>query len=1750
MSKAERLARKNLVDRRNVALQIFKSKCTWLHNFTIIDENSHYKLINLLTNLKESWNELKVAQESLVSDDELTIEQFLQLENEHIDLITEVELRIKNSPFDRQTSNTPPPTVPTNSSMLPLNEVHLGLRLPALQAPTFNGEFSQWTKFRDIFNKLIHENVHLTNVEKFHYLENALTGEAQSIISNLTNTSENYQVAWQLVNERYNNPRRLASSYIANFECPPAINLKEPHSIQRFSDHYMANYKALQALTLQVPAIELMVIHRMLAHCPPEIAREWEKQVATNANPAIQDMHNFLERLFRIEENSLSNPGIIQRHPNSGSGTKITGELSKFAKCPYCKESHSIFQCQSFKLLNPVDRLAHMKKNRLCYNCLRANIVNHTCSTAKCKTCNKNHHTLLHDSFIKNSIFLNVAKTCYCTSNNPDSEKLPVSPSEGSMSLGGTISQNHQQPQQIMACQAGSSIKPTILPTVRLLVLDQNNEAHEVCALLDSGSNCNLITQQLANQLKLATKPTKLTIQTITDNETEASSIVNAKIRSKFSSWSSENTYVVVNKIAKQLPSTNINISRWIIPENILIANPTFHKPNNVDMLLGADITAHVFIPGKWTHPKLPSLINTVFGWTFMGSYQPEEQQREPLISNFIDSQQVKDELTRFWELEELSSEAMHSPEEIFCEEHFKATTSRDETGRYIVSLPIKPTAPELGDSRKQALQRYEALERKFEHNAQFATMYKDFMNEYKELGHMQPAPPINTNERNFFLPHHGVIKEQSSSTKLRTVFDASAKTSNKVSLNDILAVGPVVQPDLLNILLNFRVWPVGYSADIIKMYRQIIMNPSDRNLLRIFWRPNPQTAIQEFQLSTVTYGTACAPYQATKTLNQLADDEAADNPIIHEKIQNCFYVDNILTGANSPEEAIEHYQELTKVLDKGGFHLHKWLSNSQQLMDIIPNESKEVQTSTILTEGVSTLGLTWNIADDEIAFSCSNQQISNSHQFTKRMVLSCIAKCYDPIGLAAPVIIQAKMLLQKIWKTKIEWDDLLTPELLIEWKHIFNDLQNMNQLTAPRSVRKDQDTTEIQIHGFADASLSAYGACLYVRTTTEKGKVQCNLLVAKSRVTPVRERAISHLELCAALLLARLVKKVVPRLPIVVNRIHLYSDSTTVCAWIKSPHKKRIPFVTIRTSEIQELTNHCKWHHITSNHNPADLISRGTQLSQLRDNQLWWQGPSFLLQNSHPKIITTLLIANLTVCTHDSGAADFLIRETSNQLLQLIENCSSYNKVLRSIALCVRFIHNLRYPKARINPPILPAQLQEAEEIICKIVQNQIYKQELTALKANKPIHHQSKIKSLAPELHTDGLLRVGGRLDNTYLPFNTKHQIILPSTHRLSKLLIRQVHLQLLHAGTQSIMSQIRQKFWIPSLRRTTKGVIRSCIPCFKQSKLKPQQLMGQLPAPRVTVSPAFSHCGIDYAGPITTRLGTPRSRKFTKSYIAVFICLATKGVHLEVVSDLTSEAFLAAFFRMTNRRGIPSHMYSDNATTFKGASKQLKELLCFLENKIIQHQIQDATAHLKVTWNFIPPRSPHFGGIWEAAVKSFKRIFIPTVGNRILNYEELTSLACGIEAILNSRPLVPLTEDHQDFNYLSPAILLNQRPSLLVSSKDSEIKLDHISRWKKIQNLTQIFWKQWSQDYILTLQRRNKWHSSHPNLTEDTIVLLKEDNLPPATWKLGRISKTYPGRDGKVRVVDVTTTSGIYKRSISNICPLPQETQDSHL
>lgn len=791
--------------------------------------------------------------------------------------------------------------------------------------------------------------------------------------------------------------------------------------------------------------------------------------------------------------------------------------------------------------------------------------------------------------------------------------------------------------------------------------------------------------------------------------------------------------------------------------------------------------------------------------------------------------------------------------------------------------------------------------------------------------------------------------------------------------------------------------------------------------------------------------------------------------------------------------------------------------------------------------DSVKALGINWDPRSDSIFYSVKS--LDTTECYTKRSITSKCAKLFDPTGLVGPVIVVGKMLIQDIWKLQLGWDDVVPNEILEKWLVYKNQLPLINNLRFQRCLILES-SIEFQIHGFCDASEKAYGACFYLLSIDSAGKIHCELICSKSRVAPLKTISLPRLELCSAVLLIQLYKSTVRALKMKISKSTFWSDSTITLNWINTEPHKLLTFVANRVSEIQSNSQSADWRHVPSQDNPADCLSRGQLPNEFLENDLWVHGPQWLKENEQcwPKFEfkgqeilekrtkTTALVISL------SGSID------------LLEKYSKLKKLQRIFAYCLRFINNLKIKDQglRKSNSLSNDELHEALRVILKLVQAQAFSKEILSISKNKCVDSKSSLLNLNPFLE-EGLLKVGGRLDRAEIPESQKHPIVLPKGHHVTKLIIQNEHIKRSHAGTNATLYGVRENYWPIDGRNVTRQIVRKCITCFRVKPREVKYLMGNLPKTRLSLIKPFLNVGIDFCGPFFVKEHRHRNRTKVKTYVSVFVCFATKAVHLELASDLSTEAFLSCLKRFFARRGLSQSINSDNATNFVGTNNEIKGLMKHLSYTIQEGKVKNYLLEQGVIWRFIPPRAPHFGGLWEAAVKSFKYHFTRIAGNTLLTYEQLHTYVVEVEGILNSRPLTPLSSDPNDLLPLTPAHFLIGSSMTSLPSKDlRQVPAHRLNCWQLAQQMRQHFWSRWSKEYLNELLSRGKWQTNNnqDNVACGTLVVVKEDNLPPLKWSLARIIETHPGRDGIVRTVTLKTVKGTYTRALKNVYPLPLE------
>lgn len=1590
-------------------------------------------------------------------------------------------------------------------------------KLPELPLPQFWGKAENFETFKSQFKAIVGTRAELTEHQKLSYLKASLHGDAKLLES----PQDTFDTLMEALNKRFENKRAVIDAHINCILKFEQLN-GSPNQLRQLVDYTNKSLRSLKSLNyVRNSFTDVLILNVLEQKLDRESRKVFEMSLKDTEVPTLDSFLSYLEERARILESTknalASQPKNTPTSPSFRRREKtLLTKTKPVNPCPAgCKETHPLYRCNRFKSLSVPQRKQLVARSRLCEKCLNPHPASKCNGQGSCFVCrDASHNTLLHSE----------------TSRDSNRERGDENPNAAAALF--TSGRNY-----------------TLINTAVIYLTDSGGEKRPFRAILDCGSQVSLCTVETANVLGLRGERVNTLISGINSNESVVSKwAINAKFSDRYEYFNFETNLFTVPKITEFMPSRYLNISQLRIPPDIQLADPNFSTPGKIDILLGAELFFEFLKPHRIRVPDSKLILQeSVFGYLVSGSAELAGANLRDsnlcLLSTNLDT--LNKTLCKFWEIENVNeNELVESPELTYCNQHFLETHSRKSDGRYVVKLPFKPDMDPnlLGESKLIASKRLNQMWNRLERDPVMKSLYTDFLVNYESLDHMEN---ITNNEENhqsgYFLPHHGVLRPGNTTTKLRVVFNASAKSSNGKSLNDLLCKGGIIQDDLFSLILRFRKHAYAFTADIEKMFRQIEVHPSERNFQKIVWKNAKDEPIQIYRLKTVTYGTACAPYLATRTLKQLASDEAKNFPLASKVLCEDFYMDDCLSGADNLQKFTELGRQLTELLSRGGMNLHKWCSNVNPAKEhLFPFDLQNEGT-------VKTLGMLWNCSSDTFTYNVSTNK--STIFLTKRDILSQIASIFDPLGLLGPIITRAKIFMQQLWQLKVDWSEQLPLDVIKEWQDFTANLCLIKEIKIPRCVLRS-NPTYIVLHGFADASLKAYGAAIYLTVFNDALTSHSELLCSKSRVAPLKSLTIPRLELSACLLLSQLTDKVIKALKLKIDRVQLWSDSTIALAWIQtSPHLLKT-FVSNRVAQIQRLTDGRSWGHIASEKNPADLVSRGLDTSSLLSNSLWWNGPDLL--NYHPETLPKepsppAEVNNLEDFYVEVKPNDtVLLTETHEFIETFIDISSDFLTLTRVLAYMYRFVHNCSKGSERVKGPLSTEEVRAARDVLIRHYQVKYFSSEISALKKGSSVSTSSKLRFLNPFLDTTGLLRVGGRLSNSELTYDQRHPIILPDC-RLTTVIFQYLHEDNLHIGPQSLLHFVRLTYWPLNGRNIARKSVHKCVTCFKSKPITMKQLMGDLPTERVRAYAPFTNTGVDFCGPFHIKYKNQRKGHHHKVFMALFICMSTKAVHLEVVTDLTTSAFIASLRRFFARRGKSSIMFSDNGTNFVGACKELGRLLKASES---DNEFSKFLSSEEITWKFLPPCSPSFGGLWERGVQSFKYHFKRVVGSSVLTFEEFLTISIQIEGILNSRPLSPLSADFDNFEVLTPGHFLIGKPIIgLPEPNLLDVRDNLLNRWERRQKMVQQIWKNWSNSYLSHLQQRTKWYFMKNNINVGTMVLLKEPNLPPLKWSIGRISEVLPGKDGLVRVVKVKTSRGEYKRSISNICILPISKDESN-
>lgn len=1463
-------------------------------------------------------------------------------------------------------------------------------------------------------------------------------------------------------------------------------------------------------------------------------------------------------------KNFSSRTVTVQKTDISSTQPDKPPKIDPTKTCPLHNKAHSLLNCKAFRNKGIEERKTFLKKNRICFKCCASNthLAKDCKASVKCQECDTTYHvTAMHPS----------------TSQAPN---VPPSPQAD----GGEAKVTEEDtPVVSSSCtkvcgngQFGCSCAKICL--ARIYPKNAVQKVINAYVIIDDQSNRSLAKPEFFNLFGIRSEPSSYQLRT-------CSGLAETSGR-RAEGFIIESTD---GKVTVPLPPliecSDIPNNRMEIPTpNAVLHQPHLrhiakHLPEldanaEILLLLGRDILRLHKVRQQINGPhNAPFAQRLDLGWVVVGevclgnSHKPTvnnfkttvlEGGRPSIFQPCTSYMQVKESLpklnhttkitektlgcTVFNQTEQDNRLAPSIEDAMFMEKMDKEMCQKSDN-TWIAPLPFKEPRPYLPNNKQEAVKRFLSLEKTFTRNPKLQEQYFAFMDKILRNGHAEIAPPLMDNEECWFLPTFGVYHPRKPD-QIRVVFDSSSQYQG-ICLNEVLLTGPDLNNTLVGVLLRFRKDKIALLADIQQMFYCFEVAEAHRNFLRFLWYKGNdiKNDIVDYRMKVHVFGNSPSPAVAIYGLRRAIREGASkygDDTV--QFVERHFYVDDGLISVQTDHQAVDLLKRTQASLAESNIRLHKFISNSPDVLKALSQEDcatsvKDLDLSGDTQSIQRSLGLLWEISTDTLTFSVS----SDPKPFTRRGVLSTVNSIFDPLGLLAPVTVSGRALLRELTADLSDWDTPLPEEKRDKWDSWRCSLQDLKQLHVPRTYTdkslRDAERTELVV--FSDASMKAIGAVAYLKAIQSDGNIETGFVMAKGKLAPRSEPTIPRLELCGAVLAVELADLIQEELDVEFDEVKFYSDSKVVLGYIHNTTKRFYVFVHNRILRIRHSSRPEQWHYVPSEENPADHISRFLSASRLTKTN-WFFGPTFLkrttekdkkkmerfeLVQPEKDIEIRPEIKTYTTCVTEST---------------LKSNCfqrfSTLQSFLRAIACLIHIVKSFKHSN-KVNQckgwhwckqPRSPEELHQAMEVILQAAQKHAFQKEWLALQAKRPVPKDSSLQRLNPVI-MDGLIRIGGRLKHSNLDTNERHPVILPKNSHIALLLTRHHHVQVKHQGRHLTEGAIRAAgYWILGGKRLINTVIHNCVTCRKLRGKVEEQYMADLPPERLQVSPPLTYVGLDVFGPWTiTARRTRGGQAESKRWAIMFSCLSSRAVHIEIIETMDTSSCINALRRFFAIRGPAKQLTSDCGTNFVAASKELA--MDKNKNSLDPH-IQRYLSENGCIWEFNPPHASHMGGSWERMIGVARRIldsmFLQLHVN--LSHEVLCTLMAEVAAIMNARPLVPVSTDPDNPEVLSPSMILTQKSAVEPPPGNFTEKDMYTKHWKQVQTLANQFWTRWRKEYLPHLQRRQKWTTHRKDLQVGDVVLLKDKQTERNNWPMGRINATFPGRDGHVRQVEVKTSN----------------------
>ena len=1653
----------------------------------------------------------------------------------------------------------------------------------------------------------------LDGADRLQVLQNHTTRKAKVVVDTFANViilspthaEENFREAWKALEERFGSRGHQVDNLrrkVANFA---AITSEQDwFEIGRLKDVCKMLSSAMRSCDRSEAGLEKYNrregLLELAMKLPTELRRDWHSyghyaRSMGDSRIGIQTFISFLEleydklrddyfrgldyshdtkshgaaKSITDSKSSTSRTAPCTRSYHADAGSSVSAPKS--ATVPRCAldETHEHYtgDCPNFQDMTYQERKDFLGKKGLCYICTGHHLAFKCNVRIKCDVCKRRHHTSLHRY-------------------PADTEGSVTSSSSEATGLEGSSVETRSDSTKYVACtptRERPSAKPDEEKSCKFSMSfvvevghDDREEVIECIAMLDCHSWRTFCAKELADGLRLPTPHIEYDIGTLASFSTfvQGHSVEGLKIRNPDGGEWVRLPTVYTNEFIPEVRAKRA--SREIIEriEHLAHLAPHFQKENRKArtlLLLGEDvqdlfqITSH----GK----EAPFAQETTLGWALIGSVAKEilperclarEAQSSKTVCyaaeashesftmtpKFLPRHEQWDGSASVFEIRPDDEETAWSRESDEFIKIMKEGFTCVKEGAIQLPLPFRKDYI-LPRNEIPVYYRTQTVLQRIEKDPVKLALSKEAMQKYLDRGHVErvPVEAISSSIDCCWLPIFSVMHPRKPSVRL--VFDASAKFRG-TSLNDALFSGPDLNNSLRGVLLRFRTYAVAFSLDIEHMFNCFRVPESHRDYLRFFWWADndPSGPIVQYRSLVHLFGACSSPAVAMFALKAIAamgreKGELSESEAVF--IENCFYIDDGMNSCIVADEAVSLIARVTPFLHKFGLKIHKIRSNSRGVTTTfggVVGDSVVFDTDQL----PRALGVTWDTDRDFLHVLLELPD----RPFTRRGLLATSNTAFDPLGIAAPVLLGARLLQRKILsnfppKSKIEWDEPLPESFIDEWKVWIQGTTSRTSLSIQRCLLpQEPNSVKREIHVFADASAEAIGCVAYVRSVDAAGKVVVRFLMGNSKVAPRAATTIPRLELCAVLIAALAAYESLKELgDIRLDGVFFYTDSAVVLGYLRNQTRCFSKYVTRRVEAIHRLTGGKDWNFVATEKNPADIATRPHTAEQLLET-CWLSGPDFLWKHPleldqetpPPSTLPETIVPDIHVSSVCSSRPSWLV--------ELAQRKSKWTEIVTVARIIIGGTRSwLDKARQRLGVSLAPRSSQvafhTAELELFQSSQRRSFPEIFRpdgrpSVELNKKLPDRHPLQGLTPFIEEGQVLRVGGRLRNCISPFEEKHPIILSGKCPIARRFAEHVHAGTPHQGRMITLDRIRRSgVFILGGKRLVGKIVTSCVTCRRLRAPSSSQVMADLPKERTTECDMFDHIGVDVFGPYYVHDGrsTRRTVGSKKVFVLLVNCMASRAIHLEPLESMDTSAMMNALRRFFSLRGMCKSITSDHGGNFLGVLGQSKHFSTF--KKEVESR--------GILWYLNPVGASHYGGAYERKIGSVRRVLEAYLLNEKtpLSRDELHTYLQEAAAVVNSTPLYVSYDHAEEPIPISPQMLLTLKaPSAFCPGPEEIVKEDEfaygVKRWRRVQRLADAFWDQWRSYYLQDLATRRKWTKIKSDMWDGDVVLLREKYLPRCEWRMAVVHGVTPGSDSRVRRVTLRLLDGRGKLTLT--------------